>query len=183
MHSQVTVQGRFVVLKDNKANLVSCIQNHHFKIANNITRFDWIFKLYFVNNSWHHIHCWIQPHWGAASHWGQGGSRCHFSAAARGMHPTLCQIDFEPCDHAWFRAMALCFYPLSLLRIRIGHSLEGSTTCTAPSRAMSLSLTTWRALRLKRRLTKLDGCLRGMQHSFFCRPMVSIMVNCLSAWE
>jgi len=44
---------------------------------------------------------------------------------------------------------------------------------TAPSRATSLSLTTWKVLRLRRRSTRYDGYLRRMPHSSSCLQMVS----------
>lgn len=61
---------------------------------------------------------------------------------------------------------------VSLLRARTSHSVEESTMFTAPSKATSLSLTTLKALKSRRRSTRFDGCPRRTQHSSFCPQMV-----------
>lgn len=48
---------------------------------------------------------------------------------------------------------------------------------TAPSKVTSLSLTTLKALRSRRKLTRFDGCLRKMLHNSSCLQMVSKTVN------
>lgn len=58
-------------------------------------------------------------------------------------------------------------------RVRTSPTGEGSTMFTAPSRATSLSLTTWRAWRSRRRSTRYGGCLSRTPPTSCSPPMVS----------
>lgn len=61
---------------------------------------------------------------------------------------------------------------VSRFRARTSHNVEASTMFTAPSKVTSLSLTTLKALKSRRRLTRFDGCPRKTQHNSFCPQMV-----------
>lgn len=62
---------------------------------------------------------------------------------------------------------------VSLCRARTSHSVAESIMFTAPSKVTSLSLTTLKALKSRRRSTRYGGCPRKTQHNSFCPQMVS----------
>lgn len=66
---------------------------------------------------------------------------------------------------------------VSRFRARTSHSVVESTMFTAPSKVTSLSLTTLKALKSRRRLTRFDGCPRKTQHNSFCPQMVCKTIN------
>ncbi len=69
------------------------------------------------------------------------------------------------------------FTPLSFHRARLSHSPRESIMSTAPFRAMSLSLTTLRVWRSRRRSIRSDGCLSRTLHTSSSPPMVRLSTN------
>lgn len=67
-----------------------------------------------------------------------------------------------------------------LHRVRRNPIAEASTMFTAHSRVTSLSSTTWRVWRSRRRSTRSNGCLSRTQHTSCSPPTVS---SSLSAWS
>lgn len=66
---------------------------------------------------------------------------------------------------------------VSLFRAKTSPSVEENIMFTAPSKVTSLSLTTLKALKSKRRSTRFDGCPRKTLHNSFCPLMVGKTIN------
>lgn len=116
----------------------------------------------------HHLYCGVQPLRGAASHRGQRRSSCHLPARDWGKgssDPTFYLLSFP---YVFLTKMHFSFS-----RTRVSHSAVVNTMFTAHFRATSLSLTTWRAWKSRKRLIRSAGYHKRMLHNFCCPQMVS----------